>query len=824
MRRYLFGIGMAGMLAVLFFFIYFTFSGFRTTGQSYVVAFSDFLFLVESYGREAFDAPASFDDDRFAAVMPRFQRRTHREVRGRALRTVTQWGAAAHPALERAAINTMDPYLLMGVADALAGTAHPRGAAIIGGLLERFIDDRPQFRRDLIDALGETRDPSALPVLIDTYEHYGSEVGDLLEAIAKCGGTDFLLRRLAVARKPEEIRELLWPLAETRDPRAARAIAQQLLHRDEAVRLRAYSSMGQTMGAEAVEPLIEVLRDVTNEYILAVAINHVLARSVNRSSPAAVSYLAEFADHPTLGWQARYALARIGGDEAVAVLTGLVRSVHPRDVMEHFDYLGAAALPLLRHYLADPKASVRRMAIGKTAKLREPFVRSLIEPLLNDPDVGNRRAVRHHLFELDRLDLLWSFAQCFPEKTADTIWRGFRRDMYRGFDAGYRAVLAVFVKLHWLALVVSGGLGFLLILRRVHIFESYRFTLFVIFLLAEGLVGNFFFLGDAMNDPQRAFNLATGINLLLLVGFLFQERERLPRELRGRFGRLGGASLWLIVPPLLFVGTPLIGEGLRYILRDLELFLPYLVAAIGALFLVLEQWALPWRFIPRGARFQRLMGGALAMTLVFLYARPLQLVYANRVADGDTDGVVLVVLMLVPLLWMLLFHLVHIGILRAGLTGRAPEAPSGSPFEVHADGDRVTVRVRRPNHARRVLVQGVAVSATGCVTAAVAAYYGGGAPAMVLAIIAGLAGAALAGLLFEAVVPRLIIQVRGGFLRCAVTCFGVSLGTAEWFHRPIVSGRVKRTLEHRAGTGIPLSQQEQDWFGGLLAASGGASA
>jgi hypothetical protein len=118
-----------------------------------------------------------------------------------------------------------------------------------------------------------------------------------------------------------------------------------------------------------------------------------------------------------------------------------------------------------------------------------------------------------------------------------------------------------------------------------------------------------------------------------------------------------------------------------------------------------------------------------------------------------------------------------------------------------------------------VLVQGASVGATGCVAAGVAGYYGGAGPAMFLAIIAGLVGAALAGLLFEAVLPRLIVQVRGGFVRSAVTRFGFSLGPEEWFHRPIFSDRVKRALKHQRGSAKFLDEDERDWFTGLQTAS-----
>jgi len=480
--------------------------------------------------------------------------------------------------------------------------------------------------------------------------------------------------------------------------------------------------------------------------------------------------------------------------------------------MQHLEVLGEASLPILARYLEHPEAGVRHAAMYKADELREPAVRPLLEPLVGDPDRHIRRTARTILFELDNLDLLRSFADALPGVAGHGVWYGFRRDMDWGFREGYRHVLTVFSIVHWSGIVVSGVLGLLLVMGRVRIFETYRFTLFVAFLLAEGLVGNFFFLGAGFGDPQRVFTFATGVHLLLLIGFLFQERERLPRELRGRFERLGGASLWLLAPPLLFLGTPLVAEGLRVVVRDFETFLPYPILATVTVLLVLEQWALPWRFMPRGARFERLIGGVLAAALVTLFARPLQLVYERRISAGDTDGAVLVALLTLPLLWMLVFHVVSVGLLRPGTrTGPLP-APPGLRLQVHADGDRLTVRARRRYRVRRGLIQGVAVFATGGVAAALAGLYGGRAPGMVLAFMAGLVGAALAGLLFEAILPRLLIQVRGGYVRGAVTRFGVALGGSDWMRRPVFTSAMNAILLRHGGGQRPLSPQERDWL------------
>jgi HEAT repeat protein len=819
LHRNLLGVLVASLLLVAFFLVYFSFSDFHRSGRSHLTSLSDFAFLVGSYSRQLADSPPPFDERAFAEVMARFRAGIHREVRRRLLWTLETWGDAAGPGLVREAQGNGDPYRLVGAARGLAAIDHPRAAELIGSLLERFADDPRRFRSDFIDALGETGDAAALEVLTAIFRRHGNGIGNVLEAIGQCGGTDFLLEQLALADSPEAGRELIWPLTYTRDPRAARAVAEQLLHRDASVRVRAYSALGQTMGVEAVGPVLDVLEGVGNEYIVAAAINRVLARARNRDAPRLVPYLAGLAGHPTLGWEARYALARVGGPEAVEVLQELVGRESPDTVMEHFDILGEASLPLLRAYLRHPRAAVRRKAIHAAQGLLDPATRPLLEPLVDDPERHNRRAARLALFDLDTLELLRSFTELLPEGIGNAIWRDFRSDLDWGFRKSYRRVLEIFTAVHWAGLVLSALLGLLLVFRRVRIFEPYRFTLFVSFLLSEGLVGNFFLLGSGWRDPRQIFSVATGVHLLLLIGFLFQERARLPGELRGRFERLGGASLWLLAPLLLVLGTPLMAEGLRLAVRDILQFLPYLAMTMVAVILVLEEWAVPWRLLPRSARYQRVLGGVLAAALLWLFAGPLQLLAAQRLAVGDRDGALFAGLLILPLLWMLFYHLVHIGLLRPSAKFRVPAPPPGSRLAAVVDGDRITVRLRHPYAVRWRLVQGLAAFAVGGVSAALAGYLGGGGQSLQLALLAGVVGAALTGLLFEALVPRLLIEVRGGFMRSGIARFGITLGGGVWQRRPAFSSAIERRLAARSKPDHGLSAGDHYWLRQLLVLS-----
>lgn len=822
MHRVLLGLAVAVVLLAGFFLVYFSASDFRKPNQSYLTALSDFGFMVDSYRRQMTDSPLPLTEKSFASVMGRFRADTHWEVREWLLRTLQRWGQSAAPWLEREASSDADPYRLVGAAQGLVASGHPRAAPLIATLLGRYFDDPRRFRSDFIDALGDTGDPRALEALINIYRRHGETVGEVLEAVGKCGGTGFLLDELAGATTAEEIRKLIWPLAFTRSPEGARAIAGLMLHRQAKVRVRAYSALAQTMGSEAVEPMIDLFRETGDEYILSAALNQVLARSRNRSVPQLVPFLAGLVDHPTLGWEARYALARVGGAEAVATLQGLIGRERPEAVLEHLDYLGEAALPILGRYLAHESPWVRRQAMFKAQELINPAVRPLIEPLLQDNDRYNRRYARRLLFSLDPLNLLASFTLALPESTGRGIWQGFRGDMRWGFDRGYRSVLRVFSVVHWAGIVLSAVLGLLLVANRVRVFHPYRFNLFVGFLLAEGLVGNFFLLGSGRNH-EGTFVFATGIHLLLLTGFLFQERERLPGELRSRFERLGGASLWLLAPLLILLGTPLIAEGLRLALRDFRSFLPYLGMAFLTIVLVLEQWALPWRLFARSARLERLMAGVLAAVLAALFAWPLLLTARQRLVDGNQDAAVLAGVLIAPLVWMLLFHLGHIGLLRPGFRIPLPDAPAGQRLQALADGDRISVSLRtalRP----RALAQGLAVFASGGTAAFLAGHYGGGGPGMLLAFLAGLTGAALAGLIFEALEARLLFQMRAGLVRCAVTRFGAALRGGEWRRRLILAPGVSRRLaaarrQRDENGSSPLTEAERGWLRSLQSLS-----
>ena len=820
MRRTLLGITITGLLLVVFFLIYFTFSPFRSSSQSYLTSLSDFFFMLGSIQRELTDAPPpELTQDSFDQVMDRFRRTAHYEVRYHALRTVKAWGTEAGPYLEKEAHPSGEPYRLVAVADSLVAIQHPRAAPLIGAMLTVYAEDLRRFRSDFLDALGDTGDPQALEILIPVYQKYGNSLGDALEAIGKCGGVDFLLAQLNATQDPEMIRKLSWPLAHTGSPEAAKALVALLQHPDGSVRLRARSAMAQTMGREVVAPLIDLLQRSGDEFLIGGAINQILARSRNRGQPQLVPYLYSMAQHPVLGWEARYALAQLGGKDALAAMHQLAKELPPEEVMEHLDFMGTAGLPLLQTYFEHPVPRIRRRALFKAEAMLLPDTRPLIESLLEDPVPANRKLAQEALYRLDRLDLFRSFTDALPPDAGRAARRGFRNDLHWGFDEGYRYVLQIFTFVHWVGIVVSGLLGLLLIFNRVRIFESYRFNLFAAFLLAEGLAGNFFLLGSNWRHPETVFQWVTGVHLLLLIGLLFQERETTFREMRSRFERLGGASLWLLMPPLLYLGTPLLADGLRLAFRDWSSFQYYIWFAFIATVLVLEQWALPWRLFARRWNMERVLTIGLTGSLLMLFVWPLYLLAQQQFAANDEDGAVITLLLMAPLLWMFVYHLAHLNLLVPQSRKKLPPSP-GNRLEVLRTGDKVTIRPRRKLSFWRLWIPTVVTLFSGGLAAYLAARYGGGAPGMVLAFIAGLVGAAVAGLLLDSLWGRAVFQVRNGGMRAAITHFGASFRGGNWRARPVLTPVVAACFSADSGadTGTvtakasPFTAEERQWL------------
>jgi hypothetical protein len=114
------------------------------------------------------------------------------------------------------------------------------------------------------------------------------------------------------------------------------------------------------------------------------------------------------------------------------------------------------------------------------------------------------------------------------------------------------------------------------------------------------------------------------------------------------------------------------------------------------------------------------------------------------------------------------------------------------------------------------------VGGVGTLTAARVGLFRGDSGGLILALLAGLLGAALAGFLFEAVAPRLLLQVRSGFIRCGITRFGATLSGGAWSRLPLLTPAMKRNLGGLQ-TQMTLSREEREWLLALRESTATAS-
>ena len=699
MRRLLLVTLALGLLIVGTIVVSFVSSDYRVSGQGFFTSLGDFVFMVDTYRRQSLELPPPpLDDNRYESVMRRFRPHTHTEVERRGVWRLARWGEAVVPRLTAELGPGTPPPRREGAARALGDIGGGAAAAALGAwLCDLPREPGPPVRRQVhvaVRALGRTRDPAAAAVLVrcagarvDAGE---LDASDYQGALARTGGAaERLLAEFQATWDPEGVYRMLWELAETRDARVARALAPLLRHPLGRIRQRTRDALDQSMGPAAIDPVLDLLEGEADGYVVSNAVRHILADRDGRDNPRVVPALAALVAHPALSGDAIYALSRRGGPEAVAVLRAHAR-VDPHAVLGEMDVIGEEGLPIVGDLLASPDARVRQRALDAVMQIYTPGARPLVAPLRDDPDAHVAREAAQVLLGLDKVELHATWAAALPGDLARQAWLGLRPDVF-GHDRGVERLWPVLTWVHGAGVVLSAFLGLVLIFKAVALFEPYRFQLFVTFLLVEGFVGDFFFM-DQGAAPWIRYQMATGVHLLLLVGFLCLPRDVAPGELRGRFEALGGASVWLLAPLLLFVGTPILGPALRRSLAEFGNMRSWLWLLVVLTVLVFEQWLVPWHRFPRRARVERALRGALSALVLSLLAFSLLAHSRGLRTAGDEDGAVMALLLVLPLAFMLLVHLHALGFLRR--QGRPPElVPAPGGLQVLQDGE--TVRVRR---------------------------------------------------------------------------------------------------------------------------------
>lgn len=836
MRRTLLLFILVPSLAAGIFIGAFAASELNVRGQSFFVSLSDFVFLNDGAFREALDIDVPpLTEARYRSVIGRFRQHTHHYVEHQAVWWLSRWGEAAVPHLAAEIEQRRDYACTSGAIRALGEIGGEAAASALAGLLadlDRSARYEQAYHRYAVNALGKIKLPVASRALIAAYERHPDNTYVLAE-LGRTGTPEALHYLLALAQagvsQQSYSDDLIWGLAMSRSPEAARVLVGWMLAAEPKNARLCRDAIDQFMQREALEPLLDALAQADNDPLRATLLN-LLDGAWVADSPRAVALLEPLLDDPWIGASARDTLARSGSRDAWLAVHRHLPSDSAKawladDGLFHVAYrFGAVALPELAQQLQAATPAVRHNTVEMLPRLFLPEARPYIGPLLADPDPQVARAARDALAQLDKVELFYTFTRALPERFGSLAWENFRPDwlfMDFTYDEGFEAVWNVFAWLHLAGLALSLLLGWALLTNALRVFEPYRFTLFLLFLLAEGFIGDFLFCDHWPVAPSVGYSIATAIHLLLLVGFLAHERERVPGELRSRFERLGGASLWLLLPLLLVLGTPVYAEAMRLSLRHWPNFFGFclLLAALAAL--VIEQALIPRHLIARRYGFERLFGFALSASLLALFAAAVWRLAAQRAAAGDHDGAMVCYLLLAPLPWFLLLHLLALRP-REWFSATLPVAPPpGERLHLVAAGPEITLHLVPPAPLKwRLLRSGLKLVfiLAAAVSVAVLAGRGGKLDAMVLAVFAGVIGAALAGLLLQGVAPRTVIQLRKSFIRFGRARYGGVLGGSPWLRRLSMNRNLRqathatRVEQNKDREPDPFDAAERQWL------------
>jgi len=294
-----------------------------------------------------------------------------------------------------------------------------------------------------------------------------------------------------------------------------------------------------------------------------------------------------------------------------------------------------------------------------------------------------------------------------------------------------------------------------------------------------------------------------------------QPREHLPGELAGRFERLMGASVWLVMPLLLVFTTPVLVEALRYAFRSAPWSLTLLGLFALVTVLVVEQWALRWSLLPRSAATEERLAALLWFTLSALLLVAM-MGWADQLwQSGRRDEAVFALIVAAPLFWLPLGRLSAFRPLAGEIAPREVPSIPGERFAAVGLGRLVALQLRGASW-RGTLLKAAIVLATG-VAAAVMAGSKGKALSMLLALAMAPVGAAVATLMITLFAPAWVIHLRSGHFRVAASRAGMAFQDTGWRRRLVLPLALQRRLganprAEDAAQRRALRPDEKDWM------------
>ena len=706
--------------------------------RSLTAAASDLWFVVDVALREKRGhAPPPLTRGHYEAALERLSSDVDGKVNDLARDRMVTWGDAVAPMLmAEFRRDRPDRWKYVGqVAEALAALDHePAAEEIVAALYDDAVRDLG--RDQMLDAIGDLGVREVIADLMAWHEHDRKRLQEryadaervpgppprFYSNLGKLGARDFLTRQLPLVDGRGYTISILRGLGYTRDPAALPILNPYLEHDDNGIRqyaseaidlIEISSSVGSALASFPASNRFEQKRLIETYFSDRMAaedprilslLEALLARDALRDAaaialaridtPASIAAL-----HPALRWQRPEpliaALAREGRDEGFLLLERFLD--HPDPEVQRATLYALQPVPDRR-----VDAWLERKARGESAAIapergghdaREREVAPARERGATVSRSGGAEIAREASrirFLRDKYELYYSMLDLLlrdgePDRVAA------QERLYDWISKSLRLPFSIdqpFAALHYLILVVALIFGLFLIFDLARAFEVYRFHATLHFLLVAGFLGSFL----VVDYDMGFYRYNIGVNLLLLLGYLFMERGASePGRASNRFGRLAGASLWLVVPSLLYFGTPILADSMHRALAGGVYFAAFCVYALLCSILLLEEYLLPRHVISRSTRSTRWMATLLSTALLLFIAKAV-FDYAIAQSRSEIGYAHLGLWMIVPIIGLIAWQWHQFFEVTPRRDSNPPAVPDAR-LEVVCDREMITVHL-----------------------------------------------------------------------------------------------------------------------------------
>ncbi len=610
----------------------------------------------------------------YASAFERLSCHADRGVNHFAKTRMLAWGEAVAPLLMDA-LEDQRPMAWKyhpGIAESLGAIGHEAAAS---KLVRKLYDDsvRDIGRDAILDAIGEIGVREVVPDLLAWYEFDERRRAERYAGraripgiptrfyvnLGKLGAHPFLIEQLPLVDSPERDGRgytvaILRGLAHAKDPAALPILDRYLSHTDSGIQQYAAKAIDRievSLGIDAALASFPTGNVFEQQRLIEAYFSDAQAAEDPRVVPLLESLLAT----PTLRDEAGVALARLDTPSAVRALEPTLLWPEPRELVAALGRYGRIhGYALLEPFLDHPDPEVQQTTVEALLPVPSRRVDGWLERKSRDGKGGVAQQAARARFLRDKYELYYAMHDLVQrdgesDRVAAQEW------LYAWISKSLRLPMSLshpFAALHYVALVFALIFGFFLVFNLARAFELYRFHTTLHFLIAICLLGAFL----VVDYDEGFYRYNIGITLFLLLGYLFMERgSNEPGRAGSRFGRMAGASLWLVVPSLLYFGTPILAESMHRAFSNGLYFSLFCAYSLVCSILLLEEYLLPRHIIPRSTRSTRWMATVLS-TVLLSFVGVAVFEYASGLSGSGVSSGPLALWMLAPVVVLVLWQ------------------------------------------------------------------------------------------------------------------------------------------------------------------------